>query len=55
MFSTPSYKHFRETLLYGGDTLCSEDVKKALTQKDLIESQFARKLSIESNDALLVK
>ena len=50
----PSYKHFRETLLYGRDTLCSEDVRKALTQRDLIDSQFAQKSSIEFNDALFV-
>ena len=27
----PSYKHFRETLLYGRDNLSSDDVKNALT------------------------
>ena len=48
------YKHYRETLLYGRDTSCSEDVRKVLTQKDLIDSQL-QKLSIESNDSLLVK
>ena len=52
---TPSFKHFRETLLYGRDTLCSEDIRKALTQKDFMDSQFEQKLSIESNNALFVK
>ena len=37
----PLYKHFRDTLLYGRETLCSKDIRKALTQKDLIDSQFA--------------
>ena len=50
----PSYKHFRETLLYGRDTFRSEDVRKGFTQKDFIHSQFAQKLSVESNDALFV-
>ena len=27
---SPSYKNFRVTLLYGINTLCSEDVKKVL-------------------------
>ena len=39
----------------GRDTWCSEDVRKTSTQKDLMDSQFAQKLSIESNDALVVK
>ena len=51
----PSYKHFRETLLYGRDTLSSDDVRKALTQKDLIDSQFSQKEFKESNDTLFVK
>ena len=51
----PSFKHLRETLLYGRDTLCSEDVRNALTQKDLTDSYLAQKLSIESNDTLFVK
>ena len=51
----PSYKHFKKTLLYGRDTLSSEDVRKALTQKNLIDSQFAKTASKESNDALFVK
>jgi hypothetical protein len=46
---------FRETLLYGRDTLSSEDVRKTLTQKDLIDSQFAKKEFKDSNDALFVK
>ena len=55
MFTNPFFKNFRETLLCGTDTLCSEDVRKALTQKDLMDCQFAQKLSIESNDALFIK
>ena len=51
----PSYKYFRETLLYGRDTLCSENVKKAFTQKDLIDSRFEQNLSIDFNDALFIK
>ena len=35
--------------------MCSEDVRKVLTQKELIDPQFAQKLSIESNDVLFVK
>ena len=35
--------------------MSSEDVRKALTQKDLIDSQFAQKKSKNSNDPLLVK
>ena len=31
----PSYKHFRETLLYGRDNLSSDDVKKCLDPKRL--------------------
>ena len=38
----PSFKHFREILLYGRDTLYSEDVRKALRQKDLMDSQFTQ-------------
>jgi Pol polyprotein len=41
--------------LYGRDTLSSKDVRKVLTQKDLIDSQFAQKESKDSNDALFVK
>lgn len=52
----PSYKHFAETLIYGRVNLCSEDVRKAsLTQKDLVDSQFTQKVSIESNDTLFGK
>ena len=51
----PSHKHFRETLLYGRDKLSTKDVRKALTQEDLIDSQFAQKESKESNDALFVE
>ena len=51
----PSYKHFRETLIYGWDTLFSEDVRKTLTQKDLIDSQFTQMVSIDSDDALFNK
>jgi LTR polyprotein gag-polypeptide-like protein len=51
----PLFKHFRETLLYRRDTLSSEDVRKTLTQKDLIDSQFAQKESKDSIDVLFVK
>ncbi|XP_057518372.1 uncharacterized protein LOC130799287 [Amaranthus tricolor] len=48
-------KSHLETLLYGRDSLSSEDVRKALTQKDIIDSQFAQMESKDSNDALIVK
>ena len=35
----PSYKHFKETLLYGRGNLSSDDVQNALTQRDLIDTQ----------------
>ena len=37
----PPYKYFRETLLYDRYILRSEDVRKNLIQKDLINSQVA--------------
>ena len=37
------------------NTLCIEDVRKALIQKDLMDSQLSQKLSIKSNNTLFVK
>ena len=51
----PSYKYFRETLLYGRENLSSDDVKNALTQRDLIDTQLSSKLSSTSNDGLYVR
>ena len=51
----PSYKNFRETLLYGRENLSSEDVKNALTQRDLIDTQLASKSSSGSSDGLFVR
>ena len=34
----PTYKNFKETLLYGRENLNSDDVKNALTQRDFIET-----------------
>ena len=50
-----SYKHFRETLLYGRDNLSSDDVKNTLTQRDLIDTQLSSKSSSTSNDGLYAK
>ena len=51
--SPPSYKHFRETLIYGRENLSSDNVKNALTQGDLIDSQLLDKAPHGSNDDLL--
>ena len=51
----PSYKHFRETLLYGRKNLSSDDIKNALTQRDLIDTQLSSKSSSTSNDGLYVR
>lgn len=51
----PSYKHFRETILYGRDDLSIDDVRDALTQKDLIDHQLISKSSNNSNDGLFVR
>ena len=49
MFFTrpPSYKHFRDTLLYGKDNLSLQNVKETLTQRDFIDN----KLVNESNNS----
>ena len=51
----PSYKNFRETLFYGIDNLSSDDVKNALTKRDLINTQLSSKSSSTSNDGLFVR
>ena len=51
----PSYKHFKETLLYGRGNLSSDDVQNALTQRDLIDTQQSSKSSSISNDGLYVR
>ena len=42
----PSYKHFRDTLLYGKDDLILQDVKDALTHRDLVDNKLVNKLII---------
>ena len=42
----PSYKNFRETLLYGRDNLSSDDVKNVLTQRDLIDTHYHKSLKM---------
>ena len=51
----PSYKNFRETLLYGRDNLSSDDVKNALTQRDLIDTQLSQKSPSNASDGLFVR
>ena len=45
----PSYKHFRETLLYGRENLSSNHVRNALTQRNLIDTQLSSKSSCTLN------
>ena len=51
----PSYKNFRETLLYGRENLSSDDVKHSFTQRDLIDTQLLGKLQSALGDGLFVR
>ena len=51
----PSYKNFRENLLYGRENLSSDDVKNSLTQRDLIDKQLSQKSQGGSGDGLFVR
>ena len=42
-------------MLYGRDSLSRDNVKNALTQRDLIETQLSIKSSCTSNDGLFVR
>lgn len=50
----PTYKHFRDTLLYGRDDLSLEDVKDALTQRDLIDNKLVNKSNNPAQNNALV-
>lgn len=41
----PSYKHFRETILYRRDDLSIDDIGDALKQRELIDNQLTSKSS----------
>ena len=51
----PSYKNFRETLLYGRENLSSDDVKNSLKQRDRIDTQLSPKSQGGSSDGLFVR
>ena len=53
--SLPPSKNFREILLYGRDNLSSDEVKNALTQRDLIDSQLSYKTPNGLSDGLFVR
>lgn len=50
----PSYKHVRETLLYGRDEVNFEDIKDALLQHELTQEQLVKKDSNPGVSARLV-
>ena len=54
MFFIALYKHFRDTVLYGGDGLILKDVKDDLTQRDLIDKKLVNKSEIPSQTNALV-
>ena len=52
--SLPSYKNFRETSLYARENLSCDDVKNALSQRELIEKQLIQRQN-RSTDGLFIR
>ncbi|KAL5757330.1 hypothetical protein ACOSP7_019941 [Xanthoceras sorbifolium] len=51
----PSYKHFRDTLIYSRQTLKLEDVKAALFSKELIDKELGTSRNDSPAEGLLVR
>jgi hypothetical protein len=54
----PSYKHLREIILYGRETISIEDVKQSLLSKDMIDNNLVGSSSTANsnqNDALFAR
>lgn len=45
----PSYKHFRETLIYGRDEITMDDVKSSLFSKDLLDKELTHPSTSKEN------
>ncbi|MFQ6666887.1 hypothetical protein Gotur_033084, partial [Gossypium turneri] len=50
----PSYKSFRETLIYGRDNLSFEDVKGHLLSKDKLDNEFGSNRKLDRKVSILV-